>query len=102
MFNAGYGPRVRRELCAEAIRLARLLGALMPNEPEAIGLLALMLLHDSRRAARVDAGGRLVLLADQDRSRWDAGAIAEGQRLIARAWRLGRLGAYLVQAAIAA
>src|SRR3954447_5985231 len=71
IFNAGYGPPVRRELCAEAIRLGRLLVALMPDEPEAIGVLALMLLHDSRRAARVDDQGRLVLLADQDRSLWD-------------------------------
>ena len=73
IFNAGYGPPVRASLCAEAIRLARLLVALMPDEGEAIGLLALMLLHDSRRAARVDADGRLVLLADQDRSLWDRG-----------------------------
>ena len=101
IFNAGYGPPVRRELCAEAIRLARLLVSLMPDEPEAIGLLALMLLHDSRRAARVDADGRLVLLADQDRSLWDAEAIAEGERLVARGWRLGRLGTYLIQASIA-
>jgi RNA polymerase sigma-70 factor (ECF subfamily) len=101
VFNAGYGPPVRRELCAEAIRLARLLVALMPDEPEAIGLLALMRLQDSRREARVDADGRLVLLADQDRSLWDAAAIAEGEHLVARGWRLGRVGAYLVQAAIA-
>ena len=88
-------------LCAEAIRLARVLVALMPDEPEAIGLLALMLLQDSRRAARVDADGRLVLLADQDRSLWDAEQIAEGERLVARGWRLGRVGAYLIQASIA-
>ena len=92
IFNAGYGPPVRASLCAEAIRLARLLVALMPDEPEAIGLLALMLLHDSRRAARVDAGGRLVLLADQDRSLWDAASIARGRaarraRVAARAPR---------------
>ena len=73
----------------------------MPDEAEAIGLLALMLLQDSRREARVDADGRLVLLPDQDRSRWDAAAIAEGERLVARGWRLGRLGPYLVQASIA-
>jgi RNA polymerase sigma-70 factor (ECF subfamily) len=102
IFNAGYGPPVRGELCAEAIRLARLLVALMPDEPEAIGLLALMHLHDSRRAARVDADGHLVLLADQDRTLWDADAIAAGEQLVARGRRLGRVGAYLVQAAIAA
>jgi RNA polymerase sigma-70 factor (ECF subfamily) len=101
IFNAGYGPPVRVTLCAEAIRLARLLVALMPGEPEAIGLLALLLLQDSRRAARVDAAGRLVLLADQDRSLWDRDAIAEGGRLVARGWRLGRHGAYLLQASIA-
>src|SRR4051794_31383720 len=101
IFNAGYGPPVRAALCAEAIRLGRLLVALMPDEPEAIGLLALMLLHDSRRAARVDGAGRLVLLSDQDRSLWDAEAIAAGERLVARGWRLGRLGAYLCQASIA-
>ena len=89
VFNAGYGPPVRAGLCAEAIRLGRLLVALMPDEGEAIGLLALMLLHDSRRDARVDADGRLVLLADQDRSRWDArgdrrGRDARRARLAAR------------------
>jgi RNA polymerase sigma-70 factor, ECF subfamily len=101
VFNAGYGPPVRAGLCAEAIRLARVLVALMPDEPEAIGLLALMLLQDSRRDARVDAGGRLVLLADQDRSRWDRDEIAEGERLVARGWRHARLGPYLIQASIA-
>jgi RNA polymerase sigma-70 factor (ECF subfamily) len=101
IFNAGYGPPVRRELCLEAIRLGRLLAGLMPDEPEAIGLLALMLLQDSRRAARVDAAGRLVLLSDQDRSLWDREEIAEGERLVARGWRLGRLGLYLCQASIA-
>ena len=101
IFNAGYGPPVRAGLCAEAIRLGRVLVALMPDEGEAIGLLALMLLQDSRRDARVDAEGHLVLLPDQDRSRWDCVAIAEGERLVARAWRLGRLGVYLVQASIA-
>jgi RNA polymerase sigma-70 factor (ECF subfamily) len=74
---------------------------LMPDEPEAIGLLALLRLQDSRREARVDADGRLVLLPDQDRSRWDADAISEGERLVARGWRLGRLGPYLLQASIA-
>jgi RNA polymerase sigma-70 factor (ECF subfamily) len=101
IFNAGYGPPVRRELCAEAIRLGRLLVDLMPDEPEAIGLLALMLLQDSRRAARVDDAGQLVLLADQDRSLWDRDEILEGERLVARGWRLGRLGLYLCQASIA-
>jgi RNA polymerase sigma-70 factor (ECF subfamily) len=101
VFNAGYGPPVRAELCAEAIRLGRVLVALMPDEGEAIALLALMRLHDSRRDARVDAGGRLVLLGDQDRSRWDVAAIAEGEALVARAWRLGRVGPYLIQASIA-
>ncbi|MDA0170374.1 sigma-70 family RNA polymerase sigma factor [Solirubrobacter taibaiensis] len=101
IFNAGYGPPVRASLCAEAIRLARLLVALMPDEGEAIGLLALMLLTDSRRAARVDADGRLVLLADQDRSLWDREQIAEGEQLVARGWRLGRIGVHLIQASIA-
>ena len=102
VFNAGYGPPVRAALCAEAIRLARVLVELMPDEGEALGLLALMRLQDSRRDARVDADGRLVLLPDQDRSRWDSAAIVEGERLVARGWRLGRLGPYLVQASIAA
>ena len=85
IFNEGYAATagealVRRELCAEAIRLGRLLAELMPGEPEARGLLALMLLHHARRDARVDADGRLVLLADQDRSRWHRGEIEEGAR----------------------
>ncbi|MDA0137422.1 RNA polymerase sigma factor [Solirubrobacter deserti] len=101
IFNAGYGPPVRSEFTAEAIRLARLLVQLMPDEGEAVGLLALMLLQDSRRAARVDADGRLVLLRDQDRSLWDREQIAEGQRFVARGWQLGRLGVYLIQASIA-
>jgi RNA polymerase sigma-70 factor (ECF subfamily) len=101
IFNAGYGPPVRAGLCAEAIRLARVLVALLPDEGEAIGLLALLLLQDSRRDARVDHAGRLVLLADQDRTRWDAEQIAKGERLVARGWRLGRVGSYLVQASIA-
>jgi RNA polymerase sigma-70 factor, ECF subfamily len=98
IFNAGYGPPVRRGLCAEAIRLARVLAELMPDEPEARGLLALMLLHDSRRDARVDDEGRLVLLADQDRSRWDAEEIAAGVAVAPRV----PSGPYGVQAAIAA
>ena len=100
IFNAGYGPPVRAELCAEAIRLGRVIAALMPDEGEALALLALMLLQDSRRAARV-VDERLVLLPDQDRSRWDWVEIGEGMRLVARAWRLGREGKYLLQATIA-
>jgi RNA polymerase sigma-70 factor, ECF subfamily len=107
IFNEGYlasaGDRlIRPELCAEAIRLARLLAALMPDEPEAIALLALMLLQDSRRAARVDAGGRLVLLDDQDRSLWDGAQIDEGVALAERAMRLRHdAGSWTIEAAIA-
>ncbi|MGH3131081.1 MAG: RNA polymerase sigma factor, partial [Gaiellaceae bacterium] len=97
IFNAGYGPPVRHELCDEAIRLGRLLASLMPDEAEAVGLLALMLLQDSRREARVDAGGELVLLEEQDRSRWDLGRIDEGLRLVRRALAR-RPGPYGVQA----
>jgi len=107
IFNEGYyassgDSLIRRELCAEAIGLARVLAALMPDEPEAIGLLALMLLHDARRDARVGANGQLVLLEDQDRSRWDAAQVAEGQELVERALRQGRAGPYQLQAAVAA
>lgn len=106
LFGEGYaatsGELIRGRLCAEAIRLARMLAGLMPDEPEAAGLLALMLLHDARRPARVDGAGELVLLADQDRSRWDAEGIDEGTRLLEGALRRGRPGAYQVQAAIAA
>ncbi len=106
VFNEGYDASsgdslIRRELCAEAIRLARVLNALMPDEPEAMGLLALMLLHDARREARVGADGQLVLLEDQDRSRWDAARVREGTELVARALRQGRPGPYQLQAAIA-
>lgn len=101
IFNAGYGPPVRAALCAEAIRLTRLLVALMPDAGEAIGLLALLILQDSRRAARVDQDGALVLLADQDRSLWDREQIGEGERLVTRGWALGRVGVYLIQASIA-
>jgi RNA polymerase sigma-70 factor (ECF subfamily) len=107
VFNEGYAATagdelVRRELCAEAIRLGRLLRALLPREPEVIGLLALMLLHDSRRVARLDAAGDLVTLEDQDRLRWDREEIAEGVPLAEAALREGGAGFYAVQAAIAA
>ncbi|GGL99762.1 RNA polymerase sigma-70 factor, ECF subfamily protein [Nakamurella endophytica] len=106
VFTAGYsppgGPLVRVDLCAEGLRLARLLAELMPDEPEATGLLALLLLTDARRPARTDAGGALVLLADQDRSRWDAAAVAEGLDLVRRCLRRNRPGPYQIQAAIAA
>jgi RNA polymerase sigma-70 factor (ECF subfamily) len=107
IFNEGWfasaGDRlVRGELCAEAIRLGRLLHGLMPDDPEVAGLLALMLLHDSRREARVDVHGRLVLLDDQDRSQWDRGRIREGERLLEDALRRRRPGLYQLQAAIAA
>jgi RNA polymerase sigma-70 factor (ECF subfamily) len=107
IFNEGYtassGDRlVRDDLCAEAIRLGRLLAALMPDEPEVTGLLALMLLTQSRAGARIGPGGGLIRLADQDRSRWDAGLIAEGQDLVRRCLRRGQPGPYQVQAAISA
>ena len=101
IFNEGYGPPPRVELCEEAIRLAKVLAVLMPDEPEAHGLLALMLLHDARREARLDADGSLVLLADQDRSLWDRAHVAEGRRVLDRALRLRRPGPYQLQAAIA-
>jgi RNA polymerase sigma-70 factor (ECF subfamily) len=105
IFNEGYtassGERlVRDDLCAEAIRLGRLLAELMPDEPEVMGLLALMLLTDSRRAARTGAGGALVLLADQDRSAWNRELIAEGQAIVRSCLRLNRPGPYQIQAAI--
>ena len=107
VFNEGYAATagealVRGELCEEAIRLAKLLCVLMPDEPEALGLLSLMLLQDSRRAARVGADGELVLLADQDRSQWDRARIDEGLRVLRRAEALRRPGPYQLQAAIAA
>jgi RNA polymerase sigma-70 factor (ECF subfamily) len=107
LFNEGYAATagtdlVRRSLCAEAIRLARTLAALMPDEPEALGLLALMLLHDARREGRVDPAGDLVPLDDQDRTRWDAERIAEGADVLERALRRRHPGPYQVQAAIAA
>ena len=107
IFNEGYlatagAALCRRELCAEAIHLARMLCEIDPEEPENSGLLALMLLHDSRRRARVDAAGRLVTLDEQDRTLWDRGAIGEGLRLVEGALRRGRVGPYQLQAAIAA
>ena len=107
VFNEGYAATageeiVRRELCQEAIRLARLVVELMPGEGEATGLLALMLLHDSRRDTRQSPDGDLVLLDEQDRERWDRQAIEEGLAMVDRIFRDGRVGAYAVQAAIAA
>ena len=107
VFNEGYDASrgealIRRELCAEAIRLARVLATLMPDEPEALGLLALMLLHDARREAREADDGSLVLLEDQERKRWDQASIREGAALVDRALRMGRPGPYQLQAAIAA
>ncbi|QYN37514.1 RNA polymerase sigma factor [Pseudonocardia sp. DSM 110487] len=105
VFNEGYtasgGERlIREELCAEAIRIGRLLVELMPDEPEAVGLLALMLLVESRRPARTTPDGDLVLLADQDRGRWDRALVAEGQSLVRQCLRRGRPGPYQIQAAI--
>ncbi len=105
IFNEGYtassGDRlVRDDLCAGAIRLGRLLAELMPDEPEVMGLLALMLLVESRRGARTTPDGGLVLLADQDRGRWDRGLIAVGQAIVRRCLRLGQPGPYQIQAAI--
>jgi RNA polymerase sigma-70 factor (ECF subfamily) len=107
VFNEGYTASagdelIRRELCDEAIRLAKLLAVLMPDEPEALGLLALMLFQDSRRDARTGPNGELVLLEDQDRTLWNRERIDEGERVFARAVRLGRPGPYQLQAAIAA
>jgi len=107
VFNEGYAASsgdslLRRELCTEAIRLARVLVMLMPDEPEAIGLLALLLLQDSRRSARLGPDGELVLLEDQDRTTWDAAEIGEGRSLVERALRMRRPGAYQLQGAIAA
>ena len=107
LFNEGYSATagddlIRRNLCAEAIRLARLLVELMPDEPEALGLLSLLLLHDARRPARLDAAGDLMTLEEQDRSLWDHAAIAEASALLERALPLRRPGPYQLQAAIAA
>jgi RNA polymerase sigma-70 factor, ECF subfamily len=107
IFNEGYSATtgdtlIRRELCAEAIRLARLLCTLLPRDAETMGLLALMLLHDSRRNARTDPAGDLILLEDQDRSLWDREEIREGLELVDTALRLRNVGPYQLQAAIAA
>jgi RNA polymerase sigma-70 factor, ECF subfamily len=107
VFNEGYAARegdrlVRADLCDEAIRLGRLMTRLMPDDAESAGLLALMLLHDSRRAARTDERGRFVALPDQDRARWDRARVDEGVASLERALRLRRPGPYQLQAAIAA
>src|SRR5262249_17018167 len=107
VFNEGYLATsrehlVRRDLVADALRLARALAELLPSEPEALGVLALMLLHDSRREARVSDRGDLVLLEDQDRNKWNRPQIEEGVRLIERALRMRRPGPYQIQGAIAA
>ena len=105
IFNEGYTASsgeqlVRDDLCREAIRLARLLMELLPDEPEVVGLLALLLLIESRRAARVTADGALLLLSDQDRSRWNRELIAEGQALVRQCLRRNQPGPYQLQAAI--
>ncbi|WP_428950399.1 RNA polymerase sigma factor [Streptomyces sp. cg35] len=107
LFNEGYAATsgadlVRANLCAEAVRLARVLARLMPDEPEVLGLLALLLLHDARRGSRVDVHGDLVTLEDQDRTAWDRAAIDEGAALLETALRRRRPGPYQIQAAIAA
>ncbi|MEV8508567.1 sigma-70 family RNA polymerase sigma factor [Actinoplanes sp. NPDC051475] len=104
MFNEGYaatsGSLIRTDLCAEAVRLARELAALMPDEPEVLGLLALLLLTEARRPARLGPAGELVLLPDQDRSLWNKALIAEGHDLVRRCLRRNRRGPYQIQAAI--
>ncbi len=107
VFNEGYAASagedlIRSELCAEAIRLARLLTVLMPDEPEVNGLLALLLLTESRRPARTGPDGSLILLAEQDRGRWDRALIAEGQALVRACLRRNQPGPYQLQAAIGA
>jgi RNA polymerase sigma-70 factor (ECF subfamily) len=107
LFNEGYAATagtdlIRPGLCAEAIRLARAVTALIPGDAEAAGLLALMLLHDARRGTRVDAAGEPATLEEQDRSRWDRAQIAEGEQVLDAAVQLGRPGPYQLQAAIAA
>jgi RNA polymerase sigma-70 factor (ECF subfamily) len=105
IFNEGYAASsgddlVRADLCAEAVRLGRLLAGLMPDEPEVAGLLALMLLAQSRQAARTSADGGLVLLADQDRGKWDRGLVTEGQAIVRACLRRNQPGPYQIQAAI--
>jgi RNA polymerase sigma-70 factor, ECF subfamily len=107
VFNEGYAASsgdalVRAELCAEGVRLGRALAELLPDEPEVLGLLALMLLTESRRAARTDASGALVPLLEQDRARWDRTLVAEGQAIVRACLRRNRPGPYQVQAAIQA
>ena len=107
IFNEGYSATageslIRRDLCAEAIRLGRVLCELLPNDPETLGLLALMLLQDSRRNARTDNEGGLVTLEEQDRSLWDVEEIKEGLDALRQALRMRRVGSYQLQAAIAA
>ena len=107
IFNEGYAATegdslLRKELCEEAIRLGHVLSGLMPDEPEVLGLLALMVLHHARRDARVGPAGEFVLLEKQDRSKWDEAAIAEGRGLLARAMGMSQPGPYQMQAAIAA
>jgi RNA polymerase sigma-70 factor (ECF subfamily) len=107
VFNEGYvatagDDLVRSELCTEAIRLARLLAELMPDEPEVVGLLALLLLTESRRSARTGPDGAMVVLADQDRSLWDRALVSEGQALVRACLRRNAPGPYQVQAAISA
>ncbi len=107
IFNEGYlassgDELIRASLCNEALRLGRVLVQLMPDEPEVLGLLGLMLLHDSRRAARTSPDGALVTLEEQDRALWDGAEIEEGIALIERALRMGRVGPYQIQGAIAA
>jgi RNA polymerase sigma-70 factor (ECF subfamily) len=107
VYNEGYTASagdalIRTELCAEAVRLARLLAELMPDEPEVLGLLALLLLTEARRPARTAADGSLIRLADQDRGRWDRELVAEGQDLVRACLRRNRPGPYQLQAAIAA
>jgi RNA polymerase sigma-70 factor (ECF subfamily) len=107
LFNEGYAATsgadlMRQGLCLEAIRLARVLARLMPDEPEALGLLALMLLHDGRRTSRVDTEGDLIPLEEQDRTRWDRVSIEDGLQVLATATRRAREGPYQLQAAIAA
>jgi RNA polymerase sigma-70 factor (ECF subfamily) len=106
LFNEGYSASgsddlIRGDLCDEAIRLGRLLAELMPDEPEALGLLSLMTFHDARRPARLDAAGELVILENQDRSLWDRAAISYGEATLDAALRLGRPGPYQLLAAIA-